>query len=486
MNRQRPGPGPFTGALRRRSFIAGAAALPLAGCGGGAELLALIPGVGTGGTGIVAGVVTGLGSVFVDGRRYDDSQAAIEHLPDLLRAQTLAWSDLQLGQYVYLHVDALGIPMRVRLESQLAGPAMRDPSAADRFSVWGQQVQVNADPGAGPVTVFAGLSGVGELAALDPVQVYGVLQADPADASRDIIRATRVERIARTAMPARVTGRLRPAGSGWSLGEVLLAAQQVASLMQQGALAAGTAVTAAGPWPADPAASAARWSPTAVQRMGSPRFAADRLRVSGAAQSLSGSMLLVQGVPVDLARVGPATVPAGVAAGSYVTVEGSLDQATGQLNASTLELMPRGGRPMELHGSVTEVLGTGMFVVRGQRIDASRAQFAGGSAAMMAAGRYVEVAGSAAGSVLAADRVDMPSALPEQAMLELTGTVAGADSVTRTVQVLLAGGQTMAMRLDGMTSMPRAGDTIRVAGVWRDGVLMVQQMSRTGMGMGMF
>ncbi len=484
MNLHRPGPGPFTGALRRRSFIAGAAALPLAGCGGGAELLALIPGVGTGGTGIVAGVVTGLGSVFVDGRRYDDSQAVIEHLPDLLRTQTLAWSDLQLGQYVYLHVDALGTPMRVRLESQLAGPATRDPSLGDRFSVWGQQVQVNADGGAGPVTVFAGLSGVGELAPLDAVQVYGVLQPDPADASRDIIRATRVERIARAAVPARVTGRLRPAANGWTLGEMALGAQQVASLVQQGALAAGTAVTAAGPWPAD-SAPAARWSPTVLQPMGSPRFAADRLRVSGAAQPLAGSMLLVQGVPVDLARAAPAVAAAGVAAGSYVTVEGRLDQATGQLDASTVELMPRGGRPMELHGSVTEVLGAGLFVVRGQRIDASRAQFAGGSAAMMAAGRYVEVAGTAAGSLLAADRVDMPSALPEQAMLELTGTVVGASSVTQTVQLLLAGGQTMTMRLDGMTSLPSAGDMIRVAGVWRQGVLMVQQMSRTGMGMGM-
>lgn len=469
---------PFPRAFRRRSFLAGAAALSLAGCGGG-ELLALIPGVGTGGTGIVAGVITGLGSVFVDGRRYDDSQAVIEHLPDLLRTQALAWSDLRLGQYVYLHVDAQGTPTRVRLESQLVGPAAQ--VTGDRFTVWGQPVAVNADPGAGPVTIFSGLSGLGELAPLDAVQVYGVLQVDPADASRDIIRATRVERIAREALPARITGHLRPGGGTWSLGGVPLGTEQIANLVQQGTLAAGTAVTVVVPWPGDPGVLPGRWTPSSMQRVGSPRFAADRLRVSGAAHPLSGTMMLVQGVSVDLSHPDLAAARAAAAPGSYVTVDGTLDPATGQLAASTLELMPRGGRPMELLGSVTEVLGAGMFVVRGQRVDATRAQFAGGTAAMMAVGRYVEVAGAAAGWVLAADRVTMLSALPEQAVLDLTGTVQSADSATRTVHLMLASGETVAVSLGGMMSMPRAGDTIRVAGYWRGGVLQVREMSRTGM-----
>lgn len=464
------------GGVRRRSFVAGAATLSLAGCGGG-ELFVLIPGVGTGGTGIVAGVVTGLGSIFVDGRRHDDSQAVLERRTDLLRTETLALSDLHLGQYAYLHVDAFGTPMRVRLESQLVGPAAQ--VAGSRFTVWGQPVAVNSDPGAGPVTVFAGLAGLGELAEFDPVQVYGVVQPDPADPGRDLIHATRIERIGHAALPARITGHLRLGGDAWSLAGVPLEAGRIAELAQQGPLAAGMAVTVVVPWPADPGAMPARWSPTALQRLGLPRFAADRMRVSGAAQLLAGA-LMVQGVRIDLAQVGVAAAQAALAAASYVTVEGPLDPATGQLTASTMEPMPRGGRAMELHGSVTEVIAPGVFIVRGQRVDATRAQFTGATAGMMTAGRYVEVAGTAAGEGLTADRVVVPSSLPDQAMLDLTGIVQSVDSGARTVLLLLATGETLAVSFGSMTSLPRPGETVRAAGFWRGGMLQVREMSRTG------
>lgn len=464
------------GGVRRRSFVAGAAALSLAGCGGG-ELFVLIPGVGTGGTGIVAGVVTGLGSIFVDGRRHDDSQAVLERQADLLRTETLALSDLHLGQYAYLHMDALGTPTRVRLESQLVGPAAH--VAGNRFTVWGQAVAVNADPGAGPVTVFGGLSGLDQLAALDPVQVYGVLQPDPADPGRDLVQATRIERIQHAALPARITGHLRPNGGGWSLAGVPLETARIADLARQGPLAAGMAVTVVVPWPAAAGAVPARWSPTALQRLGLPRFAADRMRVSGAAQLLPGA-LMVQGVRVDLAQVGVAAAQAALAAATYVTVEGLLDPATGHLTASSVEPMPAGGRAMELHGSVTEVIAPGVFVVRGQRVDATRAQFAGATAGMMSAGRYVEVAGSAAGEGLMADRVVVPSSLPDQAMLDVTGTVQSVDAGTRNVVLLLASGETLVVSFGSMMGLPRPGDTVRAAGFWGGGMLQVREMSRAG------
>lgn len=476
MNRHPQVQRPLPGGVRRRSFVAGAAALSLAGCGGG-ELSVLIPGVGTGGTGIVAGVVTGLGSIFMDGRRYDDSQAVLERQPDLLRTETLALSDLHLGQYAYLHLDALGTPMRVRLESQLVGPAAQ--LAGSRFTVWGQAVAVNGDPSAGPVTVFAGLSGLHELAPFDAVQVYGLLQPDPADPGRDLIQATRIERIQHAALPARITGHLRIDGGAWSLAGVPLGMEQVGDLAQQGPLAAGMAVTVCVPWPGNVGAMPGRWTALALQRVGSPRYAADRMRVSGAPQ-LQGGTMMVQGVPIDLSQVGLAAAQAAVAGANYLTVEGPLHSATGQLTASTLEPIPRGGRPMQLHGSVTEVIAPGVFIVRGQRVDATRAQFAGGTAAMMAAGRYVEVAGAAAGWVLAADSVAMPSALPEQAALDLTGTVQSVDGGTRTVRLLLATGEIVTVSLGGMMSMPRAGDTIRAAGFWRGGMLQVREMSRAG------
>lgn len=459
---------PLPGGIRRRAFVAGAAALSLGGCGGG-DIFVLVPGVGTGGTGIVAGVITGLGSIYVDGRRYDDSQAVLECQPDLLRTEALALSDLHLGQYVYLHVDALGTPMRVRLESQLVGPA--SPVAGGRFSVWGQAVAVNADPGAGPVTVLAGLAGLDELQPAEAVQVYGVLQVDPADPGRDLIRATRIERIARDALPARVTGHLRSGAAGWALAGVPLGAEQLATL----APAAGMALTMVVPW--GPDGMPPRWSPTALQSVGSPRFAADRMRVSGAVQLLPGAVM-VQGARIDLSRLGGAAMQP--APGTYVTVEGTLDPATGQLMASALEALPRGGRAMELHGSITEVIAAGVFVVRGQRVDARAAQFSGGVAATLSAGRYVEVAGNAVDGVLAAHRVAVPASLPDQAMLDLTGTVQSVDTATRTAVLVTATGETLAVSFAPMMALPRPAETIRAAGFWRGGMLQAREMIRAG------
>ena len=181
----------------------------IAACGGSAgdAALSLAPGVGTGGTGIVAGTLTGLGSVIVDGVRYDDSQASLERQADLVQTTTLALSDLQVGQYVYLELDSASTPVRVRLESQLVGPVAGLTASGTRFTVWGQAVAINTNPALGPVTVFSGYTQASDMGTQDPVQVYGVLRPDPNDATRELILATRIERLtSTTSLPARLTG----------------------------------------------------------------------------------------------------------------------------------------------------------------------------------------------------------------------------------------------------------------------------------------
>ncbi len=135
--------------LLRRLFALACIALLLSCGGGGLDVVINGGGVGTGGTGIVAGTITGLGSVIVDGVRYDDSQAVLERRPDLLHSEALTLADLQVGQYVVLELDDAGNPTRVRVEPQLVGPAADVNAAAGQFTVWGQAVAVNTDPGRG-------------------------------------------------------------------------------------------------------------------------------------------------------------------------------------------------------------------------------------------------------------------------------------------------------------------------------------------------
>lgn len=470
-------PSPMRPGVRRRGFIVAASALSLsvAGCGGG-ELAVLVPGVGTGGTGIVAGVITGLGSIIVDGLRYDDSQAQIEHLPDLVHGAPLAWSDLKLGQYVFLHLDALGTPMKVRLESQLVGPAAAVAAAAGRFVVMAQTVVVNSDPDAGPVTMFSGLGDLAELASGDPVQVYGLLAPDPSDPTRECIRATLVERIAREALPARVTGTVRRAGAQWLLAGMPVDASR---LPATAGLADGLAVSLAVPWPAGAAPAPAHWAASGMQRLGAARFAADTMRLSGAVQPLPGdTAALVQGMRVDLADPALASVRGALAAGQYVTVRGRLDAGGGQVAASACDVVPRGGLAAELRGAVGAVAGSGLFVLRGQLVDATRAQWTGGAPGSAVPGRYVEVNGRVMGNVVVADRVNLPAALPEQAVLDVTGTVQAVDAATRTVHLVLGDGRVLAVAFGAMTGLPAPGERLRVAGVWHGGMLQPREMRR--------
>ena len=93
-------------------LLAVIATLLLLSGGGGSNFASNGGGVGSGGTGIVAGVVTGLGSVIVDDTRFDDSQAVLESRPDLVNSTALGLADLHIGQYAYVELDTAGTPVR--------------------------------------------------------------------------------------------------------------------------------------------------------------------------------------------------------------------------------------------------------------------------------------------------------------------------------------------------------------------------------------
>ena len=438
----------------------GGGGLDFAGNGGG--------GVGTGGTGIVAGTVTGLGSVVVEDTRFDESRAVLESRPDLVRSNALALADLHIGQYAYLDLDAGGAPARVRIASQLVGSVAAPDAATGRFTVWGQPVAVNTDPDRGPVTVYSGFGSVADMQPGDPVQVYGVLQAG--DGSTDLLRATRVERLAAVgALPARVTGTLRQGtGTALLLGGRPLDASQAAAVPT---LEAGTAVIAVVPWtPQLPAT----WQASAVALL-APAAAAPSLRVSGAVHLRSDGRAVVQGVEVDLSTLSRQDREA-VREGSYLTVQGrSRGDDSRRADAARIESLPQGGRSAQLRGSVTSVASGTSFVVRGQAVDASAAQFVGGGAASVAVGTYVEVEGAQTAAGVAARRVTFPGSPPERAVLDLSGTVQSVDGASRAARLLARDGRGIELLLPAGSALPVPGDSIRVEGYWDGSRLEVRE-----------
>lgn len=452
----------------------------LVACGGGELLLAaLLPGgVGTGGTGMVLGTLTGLGSVVVDGVRYDDSQARLETQPDLATAQTLVGSDLAVGQQVVVELNAQGAATRVEVGSQIAGPVQQVDVAAGRVVVWGQPVLIVSEASAltGVPTVISGYARWQDIQVTDVVQVYATRQVD-GDGVTAVLRATRIEKL--TSLPngwARATGVLQgDRASGWRVGglRVSLAATQV--VPQDAQPQAGDWVTVTGAWSTATLASSTQ--PWAVERLRLWRVLppeGQMLQVQGVWRAGAATVVTTQGLEVDVSGAGLLDRLRALPDGSVVQVQGALNRSVGTLVAAQVQT-PTVPRPeAELRGSITSWAGKASFVVRGMPIDGSHATWVGDSGtASLGNGRYVEVTGTVQGGVVRATQVVL-GAWPDKAVLDVTGTVQATDAATGRFTVKLGDKSIEVAPPAGR--LPTLGETVQVQGHWLNGQLQADQV----------
>lgn len=140
--------------MRFTRFLAGAAAaaaLLLAACGGGGGGIGGTGGGGgggIGGTGVAYGTITGFGSVWVNGVRYETPAGTVFRLDD----SSVSQSDLKVGMVA--RVEGSGTSAStVVVDSALKGRV--EAVAGDRYTVMGQVVQTDAsttfDNGVRPV-----------------------------------------------------------------------------------------------------------------------------------------------------------------------------------------------------------------------------------------------------------------------------------------------------------------------------------------------
>jgi hypothetical protein len=126
-------------------------------------------------TSYAAGPISGLGSVIVNGVRYDDSAATVLDDEDASRSREV----LKLGMMVEIdasqmnHAAALGKALRIRFGSEIVGPVDSVDAAAGTLVVLGQTVEIK------PVTVFDdNLSGgLAALTAGTVLEVHGLFDA---------------------------------------------------------------------------------------------------------------------------------------------------------------------------------------------------------------------------------------------------------------------------------------------------------------------
>lgn len=424
----------------------------LVACGGGD--LTTAGGVGSGGTGLAEGTVTGLGSVIVDGITYTETNAAV--VADNESGQP-GNADLQLGQrvrLVYGQVNGADTASRIEVLPQLKGPVTAVASAAGQLQVMGQTVQVQST-GTQSQTVLAGVASVSALAVGDVVEVHGSWQRDAATARYQLV-ATRLEKIAATAAATdsiRLLSGVVHGLSSTSAGMVwhLNAADGVAVLTTSASAPAGlangslvrvwltTAALASQPLPALRTALADL--ATATTTDADIRFSAQAASYSATTRTLE-----VQGVKLSLPS-GLVLDEDALGKGGYVTV--SLSRKGGQLqvvNASAQAGSTALSREIELKGVLSGIdfsISPVVFDMRGTTVQAARSVL---DADCLLAGTgdvYLQVEGRmpAGSTTLQASRVQCKAQAPNaDAVVEREGTVLSVSTAQRTLVLKLGTG----------------------------------------------
>ena len=403
----------------------------LSACGGaGSEsgLPAVAGGVGTGGTGIVFGSVTGFGSIVVDGAAYSSATPKYFSGSDQSEAVETSAASLVLGNQVQLKLDTQGNPASVVIEPALVG-AVSKPGQT-QFVVNGMTVRVNGSAAAGPLTYFSGLSGFSSLTADMQVAVHGAYGVD-AGSQQEYVQATLIEQLPGTNSIKRLSGTV--ANMDVAAGTFQLGGTTVRMSASTSILPGGTAL-ANGLW-------VNVWSNAALGAGGELRAGVIRVRslsgttgqvqLSGIVSKLSGTQFQVSGIAIDASAPALAASVRSLKSGEYVVVQGRPDARGGALLAGSIRTYAAQPARVELKGTVSNFVNQGSFLVRGVPVDATQAQLLGAaSGANLRNGMFVEVVGSVNGNLVSATSVSAEGKAPAGGTVNYRGSVSRFDAAS--------------------------------------------------------
>lgn len=478
----------------RSAVIVGLCCGVLTACGGGGASSA-ISGNGAGSaTQLSAGVVTGFGSVFVDGERLDDSSARIVVEQSDGSSTNAA---LQLGQRVRVSHDGAGRASRVVVDAAVIGKVASVDSAAGTLTVAGQVIAINTDSSAGPITFFgSGFTGLSDVAAGVIAEVHGT---PVFIGGQWVVRATRIDR--RTDSPGiKVSGVVANLSTGatvhtFSVGGLLVDFSQALT---------GMKVT---PSPERLTDGAVVKVFAAASGLSGSTLVANAVRIGGDGEGVVANTVMqlsglvsnydvgarsfrLEGLTV---RVGDAQItPASSALGqsSWVRVAGLL-AADGAVDATRIDIrqgdVESDAAKIRLIGPVSDVDSESSFVVRELAVDASAVVVRPGCTTLTD-GVVVDITartqeGSDVLRATALSCLNPPA--PEKTVRPAGGRITAIDDATKTMTVLTPDGQSQQIRWteatafvgSGLSSAEQltVGTAIRAEGL-RDGERLVAKV----------
>jgi Domain of unknown function (DUF5666) len=457
------------------------ASLSLVACGGGTDSSAQNP-AGSSSTStkeLASGTVTGFGSVYVEGVKYEDSSVRVSIEHDSTAPKNGAISDVKLGMKVALATDARGHASSVVVSSEVIGSI--SALAADGFVVAGQTVKVSSDPAA--PTVFDHVAGLSGLAVNDRVEVHG-----SRDANNQIL-ATRIERKdPNSSMLIRVVGTIASLDSNagsFSLAGLNVNFNAATRVRPQGTVLANGQTVAV--W-TDTAPAGNTLGAKSITLRVHGAVADDKLRVGGHIRALdfATKTFKLDGFDVDAASASFANgTVSDLANGRKIRVQGKF--VAGKLLASELRFIrDQGDATVQLSGAISDFVSAASFKLRGVPVDASApgVVFVDGGAANLADGVAIQLVGQVENNVVKPSRIEFANSENSGSGLRtFFGTVSAYSASTGAFTLLgvnmkLQDSTTFRRGNGGAASRTDFGnlDRVRVKGSWSTGLLNVSEV----------
>lgn len=439
-------------------------------CGGGGTV---VGGVGTGGTGAFSsGAIRGLGSIVVNGVRYDNSAATVTDD----NGNSSNSSSLKLGVVVEVQGDdivtpATGLPTSnarsVVFRSEIKGPVTAVNTAAGTLTVLGQSVVISAS------TVFdLNLpNGLASVAVGQLLEVYGFVDAN------GVYQATRIEG-EDSASAYKLRGKLSALNTTAKTFQIGAAVIDYSAINFSFTLVNGQTIRVeVAPTPN----GLGQWVATRLNSattLGNAASSAATVELEGVVTSVAGARnFVVDGIAVDASGVN--NFPAGITVGSRIEVKGKLQADV--LVATRVE-REDDDREFEIKGNIALLDTTAKtFEIRGVLIQYGSATFKDGLESNLSVDVRVEIKGSlnATGTVLTASEVEFKglSDNGSNSSYEVKGAISLLDTAAKTfvvrgVTINYAG----AGFEDGTVADLANGAVVEVKGTVSAGVLLATQV----------
>jgi Domain of unknown function (DUF5666) len=351
------------------------AAALLWSCGGGTNVAT----VGTGGTGSFSvGVVTGFGSVIVNGQVFDDSSASVRDA-DGQRSK----DDLQLGMVVKVEgrTDSTGsgTATSIEFDSELLGPVSN--LSGNSFNILGQKVITHT----GTVYAPSLTSGLASIRDGQILEVHGFVLPQSNEIQATLVALKTSPNVFKI---SGLVADLVP-GTSFKIGTLSISYAGLTGSDAPGSLSNGTPVKVR--LVTTPPAAGQPWPATRVRINKDALADKDEAEIEGVITALtSTASFSIGNVVVDASQAVFRDGSAGVLLGARVEAKGSL--VGGVLVAKEIKLEDDGNE-VELNGTISGLNTTDKtFVVRGQTLRYSAStQFKNGAEADLADNRRVEV-----------------------------------------------------------------------------------------------